>query len=376
MESGDFSQLLADRLLASLSGPSVLLCSPQAILEEARATSSCSDDPHAAYLALSLSAVPAARSVTRLGHTLPTSGGAAVGSAISVRLGVNPASRRPAGDGTAAAAPQDLLLPFRAQAARLDAVVLSYACPWPHCELLQMQQGGAIASAYAACFSVLLRIRACLSRLHASWLCLSKPTLAQRAGMPGGGFVDPEGGQEQQQPGGAVALNMTNMREVRMWHRQALHFVAALQQHVQGQLLGSCWQALEMGITSRPVDMAQMAGLHSDYLKQAMRACLLQPASSGAVAAAAASSMASDAVASALHACETFSVVCSAAALSRDPPEHASAAGRSGCSKWHELLSASHGEVDVSVRAALQLLKLGACSEPGLEAVLNCAFYD
>ena len=351
MESGDFSQLLADRLLASLSGPSALLCSPQAILEEARATSSCSDDPHAAYLALSLSATPTAGGVIRLGHTLP-------------------ASRRPGS--VVSDPPQDLLQPFRAQAARLDAVLLSYACPWPHCELLQLQQGGAIAGAYAACFSVLLRIRACLSRLHASWLCLSKPTMVQRAGMTGGSFTDLGKEEQQQQAGVGVGHGM---REVRMWHRQALHFVAALQQHVQGQLLGSCWQALEMGITSRPVDMAQMAGLHSDYLKQAMRACLLQPASTGAVTAAAASSMASGAVASALQACETFSVVCSAAALSRDPPALASAAGRSGCN-WHELLSASHGEVNVSVRAALQLLKLGACSEPGLEAVLNCAFYD
>lgn len=251
-----------------------------------RTGSSCAGDPYATRLSL----LPApGRDVCS--HTAAgASDDAPTGSGGRVSAGGSGAGASgSAGAGSAGAGSADALAWFRAEARRTDAALLTYAPPWPQGELLGFSAGaegrGALAhhggpwasggggggspvrhrggsggsaqarcvvvAAYAACFSSLLRLRAAKSRLAAAWLALAKPTLQQQldqqvaeqqareaAAKGRGGAADGEG-----QAAAVLQQRRQRMerrlRALRMWHHQALHFVSALQQHMQVGCMGA-----------------------------------------------------------------------------------------------------------------------------------------
>ncbi len=166
LEAGDFGQLLVDRLLVLCGSGGMTPGGPalSAALEEARAASSCSADSHARLLALT----PAASSpASNAADPSGVGGGAGGVWSSSIDRPVREAAAPP----RSALAPE--LLPLAARAASAgSSASLCYLCPWPQRELLGLRPGGPAERGYAACFSVLARVRACLTRLNSAWLSL------------------------------------------------------------------------------------------------------------------------------------------------------------------------------------------------------------
>ena len=313
MEAGDFSQNLADRLIKACLDSGDPQLSPAIVLEEARANSSCSDDPWALNLNLSFNPERCILvSSWNIGNQVPPA--------------------------------HDPLQHFKEKAAYLDSAVLTASCAWPYCDLLHMHSGGSAAKSYSSVFSILLRLRACQSRLHSSWLVLSRPCSQQ----PISNDIEQQLGSHQ------------NLRTLRMWHRQALHFITGLQQHIQGRLFGANWQSLIDGLTSKPVDVAEMATLHSEYLESALETCLLpQPNSSDPGVAP---------LVGAVIACEGFSVLCCSFLSSGG--SHVPSALNYSCG-WFELLQLSHEDINANLRSAMIGLR-NSTSVAGLDVVMSC----
>lgn len=85
--------------------------------------------------------------------------------------------------------------------------------------------------------------------------------LQQGARRQGAG--EREGGAAQE----VVAAAARQLALLRLWHREALHFVGGVQQHVQAALLGQVWAGLEGALAgSGPLDVEQMARAHARWV--------------------------------------------------------------------------------------------------------------
>ena len=185
-------------------------CNPSVLHEEAIQASSYSQDPYAGHLHLSFN-LGRVSIFPPMGHDDPN---------------------------------WETFRPFMRILSVGDPLLLSFSLPEPLKGFVKQES----MDVYSACFSALLRIRLSLSRLHASW---------QHLRNLDEGLWESAGSQ----------------RPLRMWHRQALQFTAALQQHIHGQL-GSLWAFFQEEISARPRDVDQVAQMHSEYLcKVIIRLC-------------------------------------------------------------------------------------------------------
>ena len=151
---------------------------------------------------------------------------------------------------------------------------------------------------------------------------------------------------------------------LRLWHRQALHFTSSLQQHVQGQLLGICWQRLVEGLSAKPVDIIEIAAQHSAYLEDALDSCFLPSKSNSSDPAWI------EAVTTAFRACEVFAVLCGSFA-SYSPV--LSSIGCNGGSRLWDLLELSHKNVDKALyRAHLAQMKSSSTAMSDLD--IGCRY--
>ncbi|GAX77376.1 hypothetical protein CEUSTIGMA_g4822.t1 [Chlamydomonas eustigma] len=448
-EAGDFSQLLADGLVeqssallaAASTEPNTTTSSSRTfnrhtlslVLEEARLGSSCALDEHCLLLSLdpvllstppSPFSTPAASSSSQ--PAVRTAGGHPM-SSISTTLS------KPSSSG---------LQPYKTMAQSTCSVQLYYNCPWPQSELLGLtspdntinKDHGSIAAAYSSCHIMLLRIRACLTRLHKAWLRLRTLSGGLCNNGGGGAVLSPPfdtvaaAAEDYTVRGPQDSGGSGRIHAIRLWHRQALHFVTGLQQHIQDQLMGSCWKVLEDGFSCRPLDLLQLQELHMNYLKASMRACLItfsddadpldmktqQRLSSkkkgqlpGQFTESQLLRSVNEAVHNALQACEGFSVIVMHAmqpfiimhsglrssanptagewnndrsVSSRDGSGLGEDAGtsrilESEVASWFELLKTSHEEVDIAIRSALREARRAGSLGSEILAVLECSFY-
>jgi hypothetical protein len=414
-EAGDFAQLLADRLLAVLAaqdqaqaagGGGAAAAAVGAAAGHLPSTSAGADRPSpasrvcggatpAAAAAAAAARLPGVQALSLVLEDAKASC-SCIGEAAGAGLyfastpGRDVYRTRTGGGGEAGG---DQLQHLRSLVSATDAATLCCRLADPDvAHLLGLHPGSHAAAAYAAVFSALLRLRCCVARLHASWLGLSKPTMVEAAARA----AEEEGsnGGSSADSAGAAARSVRRVRSMRLWHRQALHFSGALQQHVAGELLGPVWRQLEEGLGARPVDLAQMRALHAAYLSRAAAVCLLPPtlgssSSSSNTGGGQRSEATRAALAAALHACEVFAaasvcepplptgVAAAAAAQARE------GGGRLGATQqqpqqlsWYGQLKTAASGVDASVRGAVRALE--GDSGPGsaaLRATLGCAFY-
>ena len=206
LSAGDFAQSMVDRLLVSSVDEGGVRCNPSALLEEAIMASSCAQDTYAGRVRLSFCG--GRRALEMLG-------------------------------------PSASFIPLKPRLTISDPLLMAFSPPEPLKPLFYVET----SSAYASCFSMLMRIRICLSRLDKTWKLLKDAEYS-------------------------FDTSLSMLRSLRMWHRQALQFTSALLQHIYGSL-GTIWERFKQDMMSRPRDIDQMAVAHSDYLRQVWECAFL-----------------------------------------------------------------------------------------------------